>query len=66
MGTGPAPTAAGMGMAASIAPVGAATGATSVGLVTAWFIILLLTTSMGLVATVPKRPAMKLALGGYV
>ena len=51
-----------MGVAASTAPVGVAIGATSVGLVTAWFIILLLTTSMGLVTAVPRRPAMKLAL----
>ena len=51
-----------MGVAASTAPVGVATGTTSVGLVTAWFIILLLTTSIGLVTAVPRRPAAKLAL----
>lgn len=38
-------------------------GPPTVGMsVTAWFIILLFTTSMGLVAAVPRRPAMKLAL----
>ena len=59
--TGPV---AGMDVAANTAPVGVAMGALTsvVGFVTAWFIILLLTTSIGLVAAVPRRPAMKLAL----
>ena len=51
------PTVAGKGAAAA-QMVGAITG----DLVTAWFIILLLTTSMGLVTAVPTSPATKLAL----
>ena len=55
----PPPTAAGMGVAtAKTGEVARTTG----GFVTVWFIILLLTTSMGLLAAVPRRPATKLAL----
>ena len=60
MGIAPA-TAAGMGAW----PVQtAATGADDItgDLATAWFIILLFTTSMGLVTAVPSSPATKLAL----
>ena len=55
---------AGMGVLANTAlVVGVAMGTVSGDLVvTAWFIIRLLTTSIGLVTAVPRRPAMKLAL----
>ena len=57
MGMAP-PTAAGKGAVAAHKAVGAITG----DLETAWFIILLLTTSIGLVTAVPTSPATKLAL----
>ena len=59
MGMAP-PTAAAKGVVATHMGVEAITGA----LETAWFIILLLTTSMGLVTAVPTSPATKLALRG--
>lgn len=61
VGTVPSPLmAVGMGVAAAHKAVGGA--ATTGCFSTAWFIILLFTTSMGLVAAAPRSPAMKLAL----